>query len=80
LNDDTASVTYFQRTNGAGKPTGFWDSRSGFITVKTLGQDRIELLLQVKLEPAKGFPNNMAQGAFSLEASAQIEDISNLPE
>jgi hypothetical protein len=81
LNNDTASVTYFQSTNGAGKPIGFWDSRWGFITVKTLGKDRIELLLQeVQLEPAKGFPNNAAQGEFRLEASTQIEDISNLPE
>jgi hypothetical protein len=81
LNNDTASVTYFQSTNGAAKPTGFWDSRSGFLSLKTLGKDRIELLLQeVELQPAKGFPNNAAQGEFRLEASAQIEDISNLPE
>jgi hypothetical protein len=81
LNNDTASVTYFQRTNGAGKPTGFWDSHSGFVTVKSVGQERIELLLQaVQLEPAKGFPNNAAQGEFTLEASTHVEDISNLPE
>ena len=81
LNNDTASVTYFQSTNGAGKATGFWDSRSGFVTVKTVGKDRIELLLQkVQLEPAKGFPNHAAKGEFTLEASTQIEDISNLTE
>jgi hypothetical protein len=81
LNNDTASITYFQQTNTPNKATGFWDSRSGFITVQTLNKDRLELLLQeVKLEPAKDFPNNAAQGEFSLEASTQVEDISNLPE
>jgi hypothetical protein len=81
LNNDTASITYFQSTNGAGKATGFWDSRSGFVTVKTVSQDRIELLLEeVRFEPAMGFPNNAAKGEFTLEASTQIEEISNLPE
>jgi hypothetical protein len=81
LNNDTASVTYFQQTNTPNKATGFWDSRSGFVTVKSVGKDRIELVLQeVQLEPAKGFPDNAAQGEFTLEATTQIEDISNLPE
>jgi hypothetical protein len=81
LTNDTASVTYFQSTNGAGRPTGFWDSRSGFLSLKSVSKDRIELLLQeVQLEPAKDFANNAAKGEFTLEASTQIEDISNLPE
>jgi hypothetical protein len=81
LTNDTASVTYFQNTNGTGRPTGFWDSRSGFLSLKSVSKDRIELLLQeVQLEPAKDFANNAAKGEFTLEASTQIEDISNLPE
>ena len=81
LNNDTASITYFHSTNANGKPIGFWDSRSGFVTVKSLSQERIELLLQeVKLEPAKGFPNSAAQGEFTLEAKTQIDEISNFPE
>jgi hypothetical protein len=81
LNNDTASITYFQSTNGASKATGFWDSRSGFVTVRTVSQDRIELLLEeIRFEPAMGFANNAAKGEFTLEASMQIEDISNLPE
>ena len=81
LNNDTASVTYFQNTNAEGKPTGFWDSRSGFVTLKTLSQDRIELVLQeVQLEPATDFASNAAKGKFTLEASTQIDYISNLPQ
>jgi hypothetical protein len=81
LNNDTASITYFQSTTEKGRPTGFWDSRSGFLSLKTLNKDRIELLLQeVKFEPAKDFLNNAARGEFGLEASTQIEDISNLPQ
>ena len=80
LTDDTASITYFQSTNGADQATGFWDSHSGFVTVQSADQDQIKLLLQkVKLEPASGFAKNAAKGKFSLEASTQIDDISNLP-
>ena len=81
LHNDTASVTYFQATTGASTQPGFWDSRSGFLTVKSLSKNLIELVLQeVMLEPAKGFASNPAQGEFRLEANTQIEDISNLPE
>jgi hypothetical protein len=81
----TASITYFQTEQAVGSanvsdaPAGFWDSISGTLRLEAATNQVLEFRVEnAVMAPATNFARNTAIGAFTLELSAHIENVSNL--